>query len=162
MKALVLYRSFYGNTREVAETIGREISAQGHEAAVRDVRDKLPDLSGLALIAVGSPTRIKGANRSALRVLRKLKRHGFGDGLVAVFDTYGPVPTDPEELEKGRSWLFPGAAGALETAVKRQGLNLYPRSLRCQVTALKGPIAADAAAQATAFAKALAEAAGRG
>lgn len=38
MKALVLYRSYHGNTKQVADTIAKELSAQGIESEVRDLR----------------------------------------------------------------------------------------------------------------------------
>ena len=160
MKALVLYRSFYGNTKQVAETIAREIGRIGHKATAQDVREKLPDLSGYGLIVVGSPTRIKRANGGARRALKRLRRRGFGDGLVAVFDTFGPVSNDPEELEKGRQWLYPGAVGALAEVAKDQGLRLHTESLRCEVVGIKGPLADSVAAETVSFTHAVVTAAG--
>jgi flavodoxin len=159
MKALVLYRSFFGNTKKVGEAIAGEIQAQGHDATVQDVRDPLPELSGVDLVVVGSPTRIKGANRRTRRAIRRLRRSGFEGRLVAVFDTYGPVPADPKELEKGRIWLFPGAAGALEKVAREQGLPLHEEALRCEVVDMKGPLADDAEAKATTFARSIVAAA---
>jgi hypothetical protein len=73
--------------------------------------------------------------------VKQLKKHGFGQKPLAIFDTYGPVPTDPQTLEKSRRWLYPGAAGILQKVAKEQGLNVYPETLRCEVLGgTKGPL----------------------
>jgi flavodoxin len=141
MRGLVLYRSHYGNTKLVAEALAKELGAAGVEARIQDLRHRLPDLAPFDLILVGAPTRMANACGKARRLLKKLKKRGFTSGRVAVFDTYGPVPTDPAELEKGRKWLYPGAAGILQAIAADQGLDVHPATLRCEVAALKGPLA---------------------
>ena len=141
MKALVLYRSYHGNTKQVAEGIAKELGTQGVETIAQDLRRKLPDLNGIDCILMGSPTRMARVNRKALRVLKRLRREGFTKKPVAIFDTYGPVPAKPEEMEKARKWLFPGAAGIMQEAAKTLGLNVYAETLRCEVRGLKGPLA---------------------
>ena len=124
MKSLVLFRSHYGNTKQVADSIAQQITALGYQAVVQDVRQKLPDLQDIDFIMVGSPTRFARADGKALRTLKELKKKGFTTKPVAIFDTYGPVPTDPKELEKNRKWLYPGAAGAMQRLATEQGLNV--------------------------------------
>jgi flavodoxin len=141
MKALVLFRSFYGNTKQVAESIAQQITSLGHEAIVQDLRQRLPDLKSFDFIIIGAPTRMARVTGKALRVLKQLRKKGFAGKPVAIFDTYGPVPTKPEELEKGRKWLYPGAAGIMQKVAKNQGLNVYAEILRCEVQGLKGPLA---------------------
>jgi hypothetical protein len=162
MKALILYRSFYGNTKQVAEAIAGELRAAGHEAAVRDVRGRLPALEGTDIVFIGAPTRMARPGRRALRALGKLKRAGLEAGkTVAVFDTYGPVPADPEELERNRKWLYPGAAGVLQQAGQKRGLKVHPEVLRCEVKAMKGPLSDQAPAQAAEFVRGLLAGPGR-
>jgi hypothetical protein len=60
--------------------------------------------------------------------LKQLRKKGFTKKPVAVCDTYGPIPTDPVELEKGRKWLYPGAAGKMLKLAEEQGLNVYPET----------------------------------
>ena len=151
MNALILYRSFYGNTKQVDETIAQEIRALGHETTIQDVRQKLPNLQGIDWIIVGSPTRIARANRNAVNILKRLKKKGFSDKPVAVFDTYGPLPATPEELEKAKKWIDPGAAGNLYRVAANQGLNVYSETLRCEVKDLKGPLADNAVDKAISF-----------
>jgi len=154
MKGLILYRSHYGNTKQVADTIAQQITALGHEATVQDVRQKLPDLESFGFIMVGSPTRFGKADGKALSVVKQLKKKNFIKNPVAIFDTYGPVPTDPKELEKSRKWLYPGAAGNIHRVATEQGLNVYPETLRCEVLGnMKGPLAEHQLEKAAAFTK---------
>jgi flavodoxin len=152
MKGLILFRSHYGNTKQVAESIVKQITAQGHEADVQDVRQKLPDLQDFDFVMVGSPTRFARPDGKALGILKQLKKKGFVEKPVAVFDTYGPVPTSPEELEKTKKWLYPGAAGIMHRVAKEQGLNVYQEILRCEVQGgVKGPLADNQLEKATEF-----------
>jgi len=154
MKALVLFKSFYGNTKQVADAIAQQIKALGHEAEVQDLRRKLPDLNGIDVILIGAPTRMGRVARKAKSVLRKLRKSGFGEKPLAVFDTYGPVPARPDELEKSKKWLYPGAAGILHKVAKEQGLNVYEKTLRCEVTGSKGPLKDNEKEKAASFTKA--------
>jgi flavodoxin len=155
MKALVLYRSYHGNTKQVAAGIAKELTTQGVDSAVQDLRRRLPDLNSFAVILIGSPTRMARVNRRARRVLKRIAKKGWGEKPIAVYDTYGPVPTDPKELEKGKKWLYPGAAGILYEAAKAQGLNVYPKTLRCEVKGMKGPLGDAELEKAASFAKEL-------
>jgi len=153
MKALVLYRSYHSNTKQVADAIAGQIRVQGHEANVQDLRRKLPDLNGVDFILLGSPTRMAKVNRKARRVLKAIGKKGFAGKPIAVFDTYGPVPTKPEELEKSRKWIYPGAAGILQQTAKSHGLNVYADVLRCEVAGMKGPLKDKELEKAVAFTK---------
>lgn len=95
MKALILYRSFYGNTKSVAETIEGRLKEKGCQTIVQDVRQRLPDLHQIDIVLNGAPTRIKRANRRSVAVLKKLKSRGISSKPVAIFDTCGIIPTDP-------------------------------------------------------------------
>jgi menaquinone-dependent protoporphyrinogen IX oxidase len=97
MKGLVLFRCYHANTKQVAEATAKELGTQGIETIVQDLRRKLPDLSEFNFILIGSPTRMAKVNRKALRVLKRLRKKGFTEKPVAIFDTYGPVPTKPAQ-----------------------------------------------------------------
>lgn len=161
MKALILYRSYHSNTKQVADAMAKELAAQGVESVVQDLRRKLPDLKDFDFILIGSPTRMARVNRKARRVLKRIRKKGFGRKPIAVFDTYGPVPTDPVELEKGRKWLYPGAAGILHKVAETQGLNVYSKTLRCEVAGLKGPLKDSELEKAASFAKEFVSTTGR-
>jgi len=152
MKALILYRSYHGNTKEVAEALGVRLKERGYEPVVQDVRQPLPDVRGFDIVLNGAPTRIKRANRQSMAVLRKLKSKGISSKPIAIFDTVAKIPTEPAELEKARAWLFPGAAGIMHKHAVDLGLNVYKETLRCEVNGMKGPLVDGAADKAKAFA----------
>ncbi|HTP57653.1 MAG TPA: flavodoxin domain-containing protein [Spirochaetia bacterium] len=157
MKALVLYRSYFGNTKALAEAMARGISDLGHETVVQDLRRRLPALEHFDCVMIGAPTRMARVNRRALRVLGKLRKAGFTGKPVAIFDTFGPLPGTPEELEKARKWITPGAAGIMERSARGLGLNVHGQALRIEVSGLKGPLAEGALEKAAAFARGLAQ-----
>ena len=39
MKAVVVYDTYFGNTKRVAEAIVEQLRADGHEAELRDIRE---------------------------------------------------------------------------------------------------------------------------
>ncbi|UCG82844.1 MAG: hypothetical protein JSW38_11780 [Dehalococcoidia bacterium] len=153
MKGLVLFRSHYGNTKQVADGMAQKFTSMGHEAIVQDIRQKLPDLQDLDFIMVGSPTRFARADGKAMSVLKKLSKKGFTEKPLAIFDTYGPVPKNPVELEKNRKWLYPGAAGKMLKLAQEQRLNVYTETLRCEVLGAKGPLVEGQLEKAAAFAE---------
>lgn len=140
MKALILYRTHYGNTRQVAEEIGRQLEAAGYQAEASDLLRRLPGLSGFDLVLIGAPTRMARAGWRAMFTLRRLRRMGIGAKPLAVFDTYGPLPADPEKLQEDRRWFYPGAAGRLADRARKLGLNIRAQVLRCEVKEAKGPL----------------------
>ena len=83
------------------KAIAKQITDPGHEAVVQDLRQKFPDLLGFDFVAVGSPTRFARANGKALGALKQLKKKKFTEKPVVIFDTYGPIPTNPEDSGKG-------------------------------------------------------------
>ncbi len=152
MKGLVLFRSYYGNTKQIAKVIAEQIAVLGHEASVHDLTHKLPDLTGVDFLVIGAPTRMAKVSRKATAALRQLRKKGFAGKPIAVFDTYGPVPADPQELAKVNRWLNPGAAGILQKVAKEEGMNVYARTLRCPVEGMSGPLAEGDLRNAAAFA----------
>jgi hypothetical protein len=151
MRTLILYRSYYGTTKGVAEAMAGKLRSLGHDARVQDLRDGLPDLAGIDGVLLGAPTRMARVSMAARAALRRLRRRGLARRPIAIFDTYGPLPKTPEEMEKGRKWLEPGAAGILRQAAERLGLNVHMEVLRCEVKGLNGPLADGELEKAIAF-----------
>jgi sulfite reductase alpha subunit-like flavoprotein len=162
MHALVLFRSHYGNTRQVAEAFERRLRQLGHETTVQDLRARLPDLAGVDCVLIGAPTRMAGVTGLAKAALRKLRAGGLGRKALAVFDTYGPVPKSPEEAAGAERWINPGAAGILRKRAAELGLNVHSQTLRCAVREYKGPLADGELDKAAAFAEAFAASAAGG
>jgi flavodoxin len=140
MNGLILYRSHYGNTKTVADALAADMMKLGHRAEVRDLRLSLPDLKDINWALIGTPTRMGRATWKARWALRRLRWKGFGNRPIGIFDTYGPVPDDPQKYKEDEKWFLPGAAGMLRARAQRLGLNVFPDTLRCRVRESKGPL----------------------
>ncbi len=83
MKALVVYDSGYGNTEKVAKVVAEALGCEAKR--VSDV--KSGDLTGLTLLAVGSPTRAFRPMPTVSAFVRKLPGGVLKGVRVAGFDT---------------------------------------------------------------------------
>jgi len=59
MRSLVVYESWFGNTRRVAEEIAGGLAAEG-DVDVLSVDDRVPTLEDVDLLVLGGPTHIHG------------------------------------------------------------------------------------------------------
>jgi hypothetical protein len=67
MKTVIVYESMYGNTRVIADAIGRGLGPE-HETVVVPVSQARPELlAGADLVVVGGPTHIHGMSRASTR-----------------------------------------------------------------------------------------------
>jgi flavodoxin I len=87
MRVLVIYDSFFGNTEQIAQAIGRALDPQG-DVRVRRVSSVRPeDVAGVEMLIVGSPTRGFRATPAIMNLLKALPRDSLRGVKVAAFDT---------------------------------------------------------------------------
>lgn len=108
MRSLVVYESWFGNTRRLAEEIAAELRREG-EVDVVSVDETLPPLEDVDLLVVGAPTHVHGlsSRRSRQGALDQGADGAVGIGVrgwidalpngvrgprVAVFDTRANKP----------------------------------------------------------------------
>jgi hypothetical protein len=108
MKSLVVYESWFGNTRRIAKRVAAGLAEEG-EVELVSVADPLPSLQHLDLIVIGAPTHVHGLSSARSRQAAIDQRGGTGEagtgardwieGLplagsatVAVFDTRAHKP----------------------------------------------------------------------
>ena len=85
MNALIVYDSQFGNTKMVARVIAAELAKSGPAKAVHITDAKMPELKGVDILIVGSPTQ---GWRPMPNVAEFLKNIPDLKGLhVAAFDT---------------------------------------------------------------------------
>jgi hypothetical protein len=90
MRAVVVYESMYGNTRQVAVAIGAGL-APAFEVRVVPVGEAGPDiLYGVDLLIVGGPTHMHGMSRAATRKAAVEAAAKPGSGLTAEPGAAGP------------------------------------------------------------------------
>ncbi|HEX6197115.1 MAG TPA: flavodoxin domain-containing protein [Jiangellaceae bacterium] len=146
MKALVVYESMYGNTRDVAEAIGAGLSSRVTVEVVEV--SSAPEVVGdeVELVVVGGPTHAFGMSRSSTRAdaAQEAPVVSAGQGIrewvenvrlpaavrAATFDT---------KVIKPR---FPGsAAAAAAKRLRRKSVRLIAQPMTFYVTGKQGPVA---------------------
>ncbi len=151
MKISIAYDSVYGNTELVAKAIAEQAQSEGHAVELISLQTERTLPSAGDVLFVGGPTHMKKLTRPVARFLKRLDRNYWSQRPVVAFDTYGPIATTEAERQKQESWINPGAAGHIQELARSLGLSVFPTSLRCAVTGLKGPLAPDALDSAKRF-----------
>jgi hypothetical protein len=90
MRSLVVYESWFGNTRRVAEEIADALAREG-EVDIVSVSEDLPALDGVDLLVVGGPTHIHGVSSRRSRE-GALEQGGRGEAAIGVRDWIDSLP----------------------------------------------------------------------
>lgn len=146
MRSLVVYESWYGNTRRIAEKIA-SVLAEESEVKVVSVDDPIPPLHHLDLIVLGAPTHVHGLSsaRSRDAALEQGAR-GWSSGIgargwigklplcggpaFAVFDTRAHKP----------ALLVGSAAHGMASRLRRRGYKLVTEPESFFVQGTPGPL----------------------
>ena len=87
MKILIIYDSVYGNTEQIAQAIGKTLGSQNEVEILRVGEVKLPQLTGLDLLIVGSPTQRFRPTTAITQFLGGIPKDGLKGVKIAAFDT---------------------------------------------------------------------------
>jgi hypothetical protein len=90
MRSLVVYESWFGNTRRVAEEIGEALASEG-EAEVVSLVEEPPALGGFDLLVVGAPTQVHGLSGRRSREAA-VEQGGHGEPRIGVRDWIEALP----------------------------------------------------------------------
>ena len=146
MKALVVYESWFGNTRRIAKRIASALGEEG-EVELVSVDDPLPSLVHIDLVVLGAPTHVHGLSSARSRQGAIDQQGGAGEigigarGWIdelplcggprfAVFDTRAHKP----EL------LVGSAAHKMARRIKRRGYRLAAEPESFFVYGTPGPL----------------------
>jgi flavodoxin len=151
MKALVIYDSQFGNTEQIARTVGEALGAPS--VAVEDAQ---PDaLAGLDLLIVGSPTQGGRPTRKVQDFLKQVPRDALRGVRVAAFDTRIDARKHGPFLRLLTS-LIGYAAGRLAASLQSHGGELVGGPEGFIVTGKEGPLKAGEEQRASSWASLLA------
>lgn len=87
MKALVIYDSFFGNTGQIAKSIGNSFHPSEDVRVCRVDEVNLNHLTGMDLLIIGSPTRGFSPTPAITNFIKKIPANGLKEVRVAAFDT---------------------------------------------------------------------------
>lgn len=145
MKGMVVYDTYFGNTKMVAEAIAEQIKADGHEAVLQSAREGMPQTLDADFMFIGSPTRIAKMTGKTKRFVKKLSKSSWGAKPICFFDTTGVG------VEKATGRWSGTAAQKLHDLAREKGLNARDPVLHTEVKDVKGPLADDAVQKAKDF-----------
>ena len=87
MKTLIIYESFFGNTEQIAKTIGEGLGTAA-EVEIINVEDVKPEkLKEADLLIVGSPTRAFRPSPGTNKFLKNIPANSLRGKKAAAFDT---------------------------------------------------------------------------
>ena len=120
MKILILYDSLYGNTRDIAEAIGKGLGAN-HDIRMLRAQDAITeDIGGIDLFLVGSPTHGGWFTEPIKTFVANLPEGSLEGTCVVSFDT--STLTDNKGFVVGAlSRLFGNAAPRISGELKKKG-----------------------------------------
>src|SRR4030042_1828191 len=129
MKVLVIYDSVYGNTEEIAKSMGEAIGSDAK--VVKAENSGLTDLESVELLIAGSPTCGGRPTPKMKEFLDTIKTVSLKDIKIAAFDTRFPA-----------TWvkIFGFAAGKIEKQLKSQGGKSVIKPEGFYVSGTKGPL----------------------
>ena len=126
MKALVIFDTYYGNTKLIAETICKEIGTGCRLLHIRGIRSV--DLKGLDLLVVGSPIIGWRPTERISKMLQTLREGDLRDIKAASFDT------------RIKMFLSGDAAKKISKGLKKAGADIISDPAYFFVKGKEGPL----------------------
>jgi flavodoxin I len=87
METLVIYDSFFGNTEQIAQAVGKALGSPDNVGICRVNDVKLEQLAGIKSLIVGSPTRGFRPTLAIVDLLQGLPANALQGVKAAAFDT---------------------------------------------------------------------------
>jgi menaquinone-dependent protoporphyrinogen IX oxidase len=141
MKGVVVYESYYGNTKILAEAIAEQLKVEGYEAELRNVRKHYPETLQGDIMFLGSPVRMGSVSGKVKRYVKKLDKNVWKDKPIVVFTTTLMLPKDATDKQKQSQEKWDRSAGRrLRDLAKSIGLNAIENYLWVEVKGMKGPL----------------------
>lgn len=150
MKALVVYDSVYGNTRQIAEAIGQGLDLPEDVSVVAAAETTSDQLADVDLLVMGSATQRFRPLAPTSALLKSIPSNGLQGVKVAAFDTRIPE----EEIQKIRILaffvnIFGYAAEPIAKRLQQKGGELVVPAEGFYVGGTEGPLVEDELERAT-------------
>jgi flavodoxin len=132
MNTLVIYESQFGNTKRIAELIGKELGVYGSVRITSFAEYEPALLAGVDLVLVGAPTQAHGMTADMRRFVDNFVARPEGIR-AAAFDT----------RVKGPQFLWGSAAREISVRLDRNGFRVVTDPESFLVTLSKEPVLHD-------------------
>ena len=152
MNILIIYDSLYGNTKTIAETLGKNFSSPHKVRLLNATHAKTHDFKGAGLVIVGSPTHGGRAKPTLQEFLDHIPNETLKDIPVAVFDTRLDITKQPFLLRLLMN-IIGYAAPKIGKILENKGGNLITPPEGFFVTGKKGPLPKEELDRAKAWGK---------
>ncbi len=140
MNILIVYDSYFGNTKEIAYMIAGKLEEDNELKIVKADDVEKEDMNDIDLLVVGSPTR---AFKPSPKITQFMKQIEFGSlkGVkVAVFDTRISKEDTNIKILKGMIKIFGYAANPMAKLLARKGGEIVVEPIGFYVADTEGPI----------------------
>ncbi len=149
MKTLILYDSVFGNTKTIAEAIGKAL-----DAPVRSVVEtSSEDLHGIGLFIVGSPTRAFRPTKPLTLFLASLSSQALTGVQSAAFDTRADLDDVKSKLLETMVKFFGYAAPFIEKQLRKNGARIIAPAEGFFIQGTEGPLKEGEVSRAEAWAR---------
>jgi flavodoxin len=140
MKTLVVYDSFFGNTKQVALAISDGLASEG-SCETLHVSNATPEhLKGLDVLIVGSPTRAFRPTKLITDFLNSIPKDGLKGIRVAAFDTRISTADVRSRFLSTMVGLFGYAAKPIADKLAKKGGTLIAQPEGFFVNGSEGPL----------------------
>lgn len=146
MRSLVVYESWFGNTRRIAEEIETALAEEG-EVEIVSVDDPLPSFLHVDLVVLGAPTHVHGLSSERSRTGALDQRGGGGEAGIGArgwIDALplvgGPSFAVFDTRAHGPELLVGSAAHTMARRLRKRGYRLAVEPESFLVHGTPGPL----------------------
>lgn len=159
MKVLIVYDSYFNNTKLIAEKIAETLAKSG-DVSIHRSRDMKPEqLTGLDILVAGSPTQKARPTADIKSLLNSIRRGALKGLKAAAFDTRISIDDAHSTALRWFVKIFGYAAEPLAGKLKRKGCEMLLPPEGFIVQGTKGPLKEGELERAAEWAKKIASAA---
>ncbi len=149
MNTLIVYDSFFGNTKKIAQVLGETMDAD-----VIRVQDVTPiQLEGVELLILGSPTRAFNPSPDIKTFLKNLPKDALLGVNATAFDTRFAMEDIEPKLLLTLVKLFGYASKTMEKLLQKKGAKMIVQTEWFAVKDSEGPLKEGEAERAVEWAK---------
>ncbi len=138
MKTIIVYDSYFGNTKTVAEEIKKNLKGDTEIVFVDDFKDNM--LNNIELLIVGSPTRAFNSTGKINKFIKSLDKLKIKNIDAIAFDTRVDVEKINSKFLIFMAKHFGYASEKIEKKLKKLGANIRVPNKGFYVTGEKGPL----------------------